>query len=147
MKQWQLVLPHFLGRQGHNTSNVDAIFSYQYLHVKSLRPKSRKRGNCFNIPFKNIFTKKKKSARKIGWWGSHPALLSPWVTNITRAFAVLCFLLQPCSRHMLRAVVNALLQMSDLIYSVFWKENKESQFLNPLMTINSSYLKIAQTGE
>lgn len=59
----------------------------------------------------------------------------------------LVFVTAMLQRHMLRAAVNALLQMSDLIYSVFWKENKESQFLNPLMTINSSYLKIAQTGD
>lgn len=59
----------------------------------------------------------------------------------------LFFVTATLQRHMLRAAVNTLLRMSDLIYSVFWKENKECQFLNTIMTMNSSCLKIAQTRD
>lgn len=38
----------------------------------------------------------------------------------------LIFVTDTFQRHMLCAAVNTLLQMPDLIYSVFWKENKES---------------------
>lgn len=57
----------------------------------------------------------------------------------------LFFVAATLQTHMFCTAINTFLQMSELIYSLLWKENKASQFLNPIMTINSSScLKIAQ---